>query len=211
MRQIRIFIVISAIISTSAFAANITDGKAKTASCVVCHGATGNSVVATFPKLAAQGEGYLLKQLQDFKNGDRKDVVMNAQVAHLNATDMANIAAFYAKQTISKGVKTTDKKAIHLGKKIYRSGKKEVHITACSACHGPQGKGIPSAKFPSLASQHPEYLIKQLSDFRQDSLNTQLDTHAANRINDHDSIMRNVTENLSNKEIRSLALYISGL
>jgi mono/diheme cytochrome c family protein len=38
-----------------------------------------------------------------------------------------------------------------LGEKIYRGGKKETGVTACIACHGPTGQGIPSAGFPALA------------------------------------------------------------
>jgi cytochrome c553 len=35
---------------------------------VGCHGVDGNSLAPTFPKLAGQNEGYLLKQLKDFKS-----------------------------------------------------------------------------------------------------------------------------------------------
>lgn len=38
-------------------------GKVKAAVCSGCHGADGNSMIPSFPKLAGQGELYLLKQL----------------------------------------------------------------------------------------------------------------------------------------------------
>ena len=38
-------------------------GQAKAAMCLGCHGADGNSLVPTFPKLAGLGHKYLLKQL----------------------------------------------------------------------------------------------------------------------------------------------------
>jgi cytochrome c553 len=37
----------------------------------------------------------------------------------------------------------------------------------CAPCHGADGQGI-SEKFPSLASQLPEYLVKQLKAFKVD-------------------------------------------
>lgn len=41
----------------------------------------------------------------------------------------------------------------------------EIIETRCALCHGRQGESA-SAVFPRLAAQHPDYLIKQLKDFR---------------------------------------------
>ena len=55
------------------FAAGDADlGKPKTAMCSGCHGSDGNSAVASFPKLAGQGEKYLTKQLKDVMNVFKK-------------------------------------------------------------------------------------------------------------------------------------------
>ena len=56
-------------------------GKAKSATCVACHGADGNAQVAIYPKIAGQHEGYLLKQLQEFKSGARNNGIMAGMVA----------------------------------------------------------------------------------------------------------------------------------
>ncbi len=72
-------------------------GKAKAASCAGCHGAKGISAVPTYPNLAGQKEAYLVKQLKAFKDKSRKDPTMNAMVAPLSETDMANIAAYFSK------------------------------------------------------------------------------------------------------------------
>ena len=50
-------------------------GQAKAAMCGACHGADGNSAAPNFPKLAGQGERYLLKQMNDIKSGNRKPSV----------------------------------------------------------------------------------------------------------------------------------------
>ena len=46
-------------------------GEALSASCAACHGADGNSLAPTFPKLAGLGERYLLKQMKDIRDGRR--------------------------------------------------------------------------------------------------------------------------------------------
>ncbi len=206
-----IFIIAIAFTSINIFAStDVAKGKAIAAACVACHGAQGNSVVATFPKLAGQGEGYLLKQLQDFKSNVRQDTIMKGTVASLTEADMANLAAYFSEQTITQGVASKSAN-IALGQRLYRGGNKDKGVTACIACHGPTGTGIPSAKFPALASQHATYTTKQLIAFRQDASNTQMDTNAPERNNDYEGMMRNITKYLSNKEIEAVSQYIAGL
>src|SRR6478609_1129543 len=45
-------------------------GQAKAAVCGACHGVDGNSAAPNFPKLAGQGERYLVKQIHDIKAWD---------------------------------------------------------------------------------------------------------------------------------------------
>ena len=80
---------------------NISAGKEKAASCVSCHGDNGNSMVSTFPKLAEQHPSYLIKQLQAFKSGTRKDPMMSSMAMGLTDEDMVDIAAYYAAQKVS--------------------------------------------------------------------------------------------------------------
>ncbi|MGF1695561.1 cytochrome c [Vibrio lamellibrachiae] len=82
--------------SGSAIAADASAGKAKAGTCIACHGANGISPMDSYPNLAGQKAGYLVKQMKAFKDGSRKDPTMNAMVAALNDDDIANIAAFYA-------------------------------------------------------------------------------------------------------------------
>lgn len=58
-------------------AGDVTAGKGKAAACAVCHGNDGNSPTNMFPKLAGQHESYLVKQLADFKSGDRLMMLWN--------------------------------------------------------------------------------------------------------------------------------------
>jgi len=71
-------------------------GKAKTGTCVGCHGAAGVSANPVWPNLAGQKEAYLLKQMKDFKAGTRKDPLMTPMAKPLSDADMANLAAYYS-------------------------------------------------------------------------------------------------------------------
>ncbi len=77
---------------------NSEAGKAKSQVCQACHGVDGNSSDPTYPRLAGQYEDYMIKALQDYKSGARKNAIMNGLAAPLSEQDMADLAAFYASQ-----------------------------------------------------------------------------------------------------------------
>ena len=173
-------------------------GKAKSAMCAGCHMADGNSVNGMWPKLAGQHESYVIKQLQDFKAGDRVDPTMQPMAAGLSEDDMANLAAFYSSQALKGG--EADPALVEKGKEIFMSGNTASGVAACSACHAPNGVGNPAANFPSLQGQHADYTAKQLKDFR-----------AGNRANDAGKMMQSVAAKMTDDEIAAVASYIQGL
>ncbi|MEJ2317156.1 MAG: c-type cytochrome [Gammaproteobacteria bacterium] len=173
-------------------------GKAKSAMCAGCHMADGNSVNGMWPKLAGQHESYIIKQLQDFKAGDRVDPTMQPMAAGLSEDDMANLAAFYSSQTLKGG--EADPALVEKGKQIFMSGNAASGVAACSACHAPNGVGNPAANFPSLQGQHADYTVKQLKDFR-----------AGNRAIDAGKMMQGVAAKMTDDEIAAVASYIQGL
>jgi len=77
-----------------------TAGRQKTWTCEGCHGIpdyrTAYPEVFTVPKLGGQSAGYIVKALQDYKAGTRKNTTMGAIAARLSEQDMADIAAYYA-------------------------------------------------------------------------------------------------------------------
>lgn len=77
---------------------NAEAGKAKSATCAGCHGPDGNSPTPSFPKLAGQHEDYLFHSLSGYKNGKRKNPIMQGQVANLSDQDMKDLAAYFSKQ-----------------------------------------------------------------------------------------------------------------
>jgi len=81
--------------SGSMAAGNVKAGKVKAASCANCHGATGEGKDAN-PKLAGLEEAYIVKQLEDFKSGARKSMMMSMFAGTLDHMDMADLAAYYS-------------------------------------------------------------------------------------------------------------------
>ena len=174
-------------------------GQAKAAMCGACHGADGNSAAPNFPKLAGQGERYLLKQMNDIKSGNRNILEMTGLLTNMSEQDMADIAAYFASQNMSVGA--ADPALVKAGEALFRGGKLAEGMPACTGCHSPNGAGNDAAGFPQLGGQHAQYVAKQLTDFRE-----------GNRTNDGDSMMmRSVAAKLSNKAIQAISSYIQGL
>ncbi len=186
----------------TAVAADATAGKGKSQACVGCHGADGNSLVGTFPKLAGQHQDYLVAQLRNFKAGKRKDPIMTTQVANLDVKDMEDIAAYYASQKVSLGGVEPAKK--ELGERVYRGGVENKGVPACMACHGPNGTGNLPAKYPALSGQHASYIETTMKAFREGR-------RGFDDKDDSGKIMRKIAERMSDTEIAAVASYVSGL
>lgn len=152
-----------------------------------------------WPKLAGQGERYLLKQLTDIRDGARVVPEMTGMLTNLSDQDLADIAAHFSTQTMAGGV--ADAELAERGEAIYRGGNLKTGLPACTGCHSPTGQGNEPAGYPRLAGQHAAYTAKQLTDFRE-----------GDRTNDGDiMVMRTIAERLSNKDIQAVAEYIQGL
>jgi cytochrome c553 len=164
--------------------------------CVSCHGAAGNSTIVQNPKLAAQHEAYIAKQLKDFKGPERNNSVMSAIAKALTDDEARNIAAYLNAQMLKPGA-AKNKDTVEIGKKIYRAGIAEKNVPACAACHSPDGAGIP-AQYPRIGSQHQEYMVAQLTNFRSGARK-------------NSPQMATIAKRLSDDEIQAVADYIAGL
>jgi cytochrome c553 len=164
--------------------------------CAACHGADGNSGIAANPKLAQQHPEYLVKQLQEYKSGKRKNAIMQGFASALAEDDMKNIAYWLASKQAKPGF-AKDKDLVLLGERIYRGGVADRQIAACAGCHSPTGAGIPS-QYPRLGGQHADYVAAQLTYFRDGIRTNSLQ-------------MNQVAAKLNDREIRALADYVAGL
>ncbi|MCB5195874.1 c-type cytochrome [Deefgea salmonis] len=164
--------------------------------CAACHGVDGNSVASANPNLAGQHPEYIIKQLQEFKSQKRKNAIMLGMATPLTAADMANVAAYYSKQT-PKAIGASDKALVDAGQKIYRGGIAAKNVPACMACHGPSGAGIP-VQYPLVSSQHAGYTAAQLKAFRDGQ-------------RDNSVPMMEIAAKLSDAEIKAVAEYIQSI
>jgi cytochrome c553 len=202
----------------------VNTGKQQAVACAGCHGAEGNSVVATFPKLAGQHATYLIKELKALKSGSRNAPMMAPMAMGLTDNAITELATFYASQTVSsnptpslplteeeededdetalaaikKAQKQKLNKLLTEGRNLYRNGHLETKVSACIACHGVYGDGNQPAGFPVLKGQHADYLIKTLTDYQQ-----------GNRSNDAENIMNMIAQKMTTAEIRAVSYYIS--
>ena len=173
-------------------------GQAKATACTACHGADGNSSNPQWPTLAGQHAQYIVKQLQAFKSGARKDPLMSPMAMGLSDADIPDLAAYFSSQKQNGG--EADPGKLAPGQRVYRGGDPKVGVPACAACHGASGDGNPAALYPSIRGQHSTYVEKQLKDYR-----------AGTRQTDANQVMRNIASSMSDEQIAAVASYVQGL
>ena len=173
------------------------EAKANTI-CMACHGPQGNAVVPTWPKLAGQHPNYIVKQLMDFKAGNRENAQMTPMAMPLTDQEVLDLATYYASQTQAGGA--ADPALAKAGEQLYRAGNATSGVPACSGCHGPAGMGTNLARFPRISGQHADYVKQSLTYFRDGT-----------RANDPNGMMRGVAARMTDKEIAAVSQYIQGL
>lgn len=168
----------------SATAADLKAGEQKASVCTGCHGPKGVSTDSQFPRLAGQQAAYLVNQLKAFKQGSRENSIMKNMAQGLSDDDMANLAAYFAAQAPKSAGGDPD---------LAKAG--EAKSAMCLGCHGAGAKG--NGQFPRLAGQHPDYIAKQLTGFKDGTRKG--------------SPMSAVAANLSKDDIKALAAYFGSL
>ena len=179
--------------------------------CGACHGINGISVNPQWPKLAGQGEKYLLRQLRDYRNGKRDNLIMRAQTAMLGDEEMADVAAYFATRKPFAATQKEKTEPLEPGKTLYRQGDPQVGLPACASCHGANGAGKVASALPRLAGQHGAYIRDQLHKFRNAARKEKKRPPDRLRDNDPNGTMRAVAALLSDARIDALAAYIEGM
>ncbi len=158
--------------------------------CFECHGPNGNSEKPQYPILAGQSWRYVYVQLKDFKEGRRSDPSKTPIVAELSRDDMIALGQFFAAQKPAPIKFDADGAKVDAGRKISDA-------VLCPMCHG--GGFVGQNEIPRVAGQYPEYIRKQLQDFK-----------AKRRTNDAGN-MTSVAHTLSDSDIENLSHYIANL
>jgi len=153
---------------------------------------------AGYPRLAAQPEAYLVRQLEAFADGRRKSAVMEPLARSLTAEERRRLAREFAAKTPSR---TATAAASHSrrGEALAHIGDAGLRLQACQNCHGPEGRG--QAPYgPSLAGLPPQYLRGELAAWRSGA-----------RASDPSGQMPLVAKALREPDIEAVVAYYAGL
>jgi cytochrome c553 len=158
--------------------------------CDACHGPNGNAEIPLNPSLAGQSWRYVYIQLKDFKEGRRTDPVMTPISKVLDRDEMIALGNWYAARKPAPNPFKADPAKVDAGRKV-------ADAVLCPMCHG--GGFVGQNEVPRVAGQNPEYVRKQLHDFK-----------SKRRTNDAGN-MTSVTHTLSDGDIENLSHYIANL
>lgn len=84
-----------ALTGTAQAAGDAAAGKARAASCGMCHGPDGEGSQMG-PKIAGENPGKFIQEMNDYKSGKRDNAMMKNFAGELSPEDTANLAAYYA-------------------------------------------------------------------------------------------------------------------
>ena len=128
------------------------DIEAKAQACAACHGENGVPTdPKTIPIIWGQQQSYLVKQLRDYRNGERDNPIMSPIAKGLAQEDLRKIAAYFAAKSWPAQRATAAPTPPPNG------------IAQCQPCHQPNFEGGPPA--PRLAGLSYEYLSATMRDF----------------------------------------------
>jgi cytochrome c553 len=151
--------------------------------CAACHGENGVPTdPKTIPTIWGQQQSYLVKQLHDFRSGDRDSPIMSPIAKSLAQEDLRKIAAYFAAK--SWPAQTAAASAPPDG------------LAQCQPCHQRNFEGGPPA--PRLAGLSYEYLVAAMRAFA-----------TAERTNNGD--MPKFMQALKDSERDAMARYLSAL
>jgi cytochrome c553 len=182
------------------------DGATKSAVCAACHGPNGNSVNPEWPRLAGQSAVYIAEQLRLFRSGLRTNPVMQPLAATLSDQDISDLAVYYEAQTPT-GLEA-DPSYWQDGQALYLRGDRARDVPACTACHGPVGRGNLAAGYPALRAQQSVYVMKQLNDYASGARYTGPNPVQASR---NGTMMFTLAKRLTPEQIRDVASYVQGM
>ncbi len=175
-------LVISAALAAPANAAESIDAKLQI--CSSCHGANGQPIDTTIPIIWGQTEYFLVKQMHDYKSGDRENLVMASFAKRLTQAELRPAAAYFASK--SWPVRSAPAAA----------ASPPNGIAVCQICH--QQNFVGGLPAPRLAGQSYEYLVEAMRSFAD-----------GDRTNNADMVK--LMEALSPAEREAIARYISSL
>ncbi len=164
--------------------------------CAGCHGLKGEGDGNLSPRLAGLDQGYLVRQIGFYADGQRIDPLMVAVAKALTGEEQQKVAAYYAGLS-AMSQRSCPTLPTNAGT-LYRTGNAARGIASCASCHGANGEG--DAGNPRLGGQPAAYLDRQMADWRD-----------GNRYGDPEGIMTRIAKALTPAESAALTAYAAGL
>lgn len=138
------------------------NGRRVYLTCAVCHLPEGwGSTDGTYPQIAGQLRTVIIKQLADFRAGNRDNPLMYPfSVPQIlgGPQEIADVAAYVAQMPMTPHNAVGPGTDLDLGKQLF--------IENCADCHGPNGGGNAEKHIPAVAGQHFPYLVRQFDNIR---------------------------------------------
>jgi cytochrome c553 len=134
--------------------------------CAACHLPEGWGMEdGTFPQLAGQHAGVMIKQLADIRAKNRDNPTMYPFAlprAIGDAQALADVVAYIEQLPMApdwgKGPYNELFPQYARGKELYEAN--------CTECHGADGMGMPDKFYPRINGQHYEYMLRQFEWIR---------------------------------------------
>jgi cytochrome c553 len=145
---------------------NKVSGEESYAVCIACHLPNGaGRPDGAYPQLAGQHATVLIKQMVDIRTGFRDNLTMYPfAVVMSDAQGLADVSAYIGSLCIpteNGKYEGADAAAqIVKGRNLYEQ--------QCLKCHGKNGEGNAEKFYPVIAGQHYKYLLRQMTDIRDD-------------------------------------------
>ena len=160
-----ISVIFGAVIGFAAAAGPATaadDIEAKAQVCSVCHGQNGVPLdPKTMPIIWGQQQSYLMKQLRDYRSGERNNPIMTPLAKGLAEEDLRKLAAYFAAKTWPAQSAAATSAPMPNG------------MAQCQPCHQPNFEGGMPA--PRLAGLSYEYLVASMRAFASRERTNNLD------------------------------------
>jgi cytochrome c553 len=129
--------------------------------CVACHGVEGGGRInGEIPRIAGQHYRVLVRQIVDFRRGNRWDMRMEGVATSHDVIpelqDVADVAAYVS------GLERDGERGVGDGQNLDRGA--ALYAAKCASCHGKEAQGDDARQNPRLAGQHVAYLTRQMYD-----------------------------------------------
>jgi cytochrome c553 len=163
---------------------------ARAATCDVCHGPNGNSVLKDIPSIAGQPKVFIENQLVLIREGMRDIPQMKGVLDNVPDTELTELATYYSSLKIAKP--TAQKQAA-----LHDKGETLSKEMRCGICHLPTYVG--RDQMPRLAGQREDYMLYTMRAMK------------ANQVVGRDPNMITSLYGIADEDLRAISHYLSRL